>query len=144
MAVPYFVLYARDLVQSGYRLTDAVRAYALNLLLLPVNLAGVWKSVRPGLTGKKAPFGRTPKVADRTAVPASYLVSELVLIAVAAVVIAADCAAGRWAHAGFAVLNGGLLLYGFHEFIGTRATVEDLGLPESPAWHEGSQPTSPV
>jgi cellulose synthase (UDP-forming) len=60
-------LYGRDLTQCGYRWTDLARVYALNLLLLPVNLAGVILSLWQILTGRKAAFGRTPKIEGRTA-----------------------------------------------------------------------------
>ena len=40
-AIPYFLLYGRDLVRLGYSWADLPRVYALNLLLLPVILAGV-------------------------------------------------------------------------------------------------------
>jgi cellulose synthase (UDP-forming) len=66
-AVPYYYLYGRDLTQCGYRWTDLARVYALNLLLLPVNLAGVILSLWQILTGRKAAFGRTPKIEGRTA-----------------------------------------------------------------------------
>ena len=39
-AAPYYFLYGRDMAQAGYRLADLFRVYALNLLLLPVNLGG--------------------------------------------------------------------------------------------------------
>ncbi len=41
-ALPCFLLYGRDLVHLGYRAGDLLRVYALNLLLIPVNLAGVF------------------------------------------------------------------------------------------------------
>jgi len=40
-ALPYFFLYARDLRHVGYRKRDVVGVYALNLALVPINLAGV-------------------------------------------------------------------------------------------------------
>jgi cellulose synthase (UDP-forming) len=72
-ALPYFALYARDLSLIGRRRRDLLEVYALNLLLLPVNLGGVLTSIRQGLTGRRIPFGRTPKVSDRTAAPAGYI-----------------------------------------------------------------------
>lgn len=61
-AMPYYALYARDLWQSGYRHgADLLRVYALNLLLLPVNLGGVLRSLHQGFKGHKIPFRRTPK-----------------------------------------------------------------------------------
>src|SRR5439155_224299 len=55
-AAPYFFLYARDLVRAGYRYADLLRVYALNLMLIPVNLGGVLKSLEQALTGRKTPF----------------------------------------------------------------------------------------
>src|SRR5262249_36101637 len=69
MAAPYYYLYGRELRFSGYRWSDLLRVYAVNLLLLPVNLAGVLRSLQQGLTGRKAPFGRTPKIEQRTRTP---------------------------------------------------------------------------
>ena len=73
-ALPYYILYARDLRFAGYRRAgDLPMVYALNLLLLPVNLAGVAKSVQQAVTKRKTPFRRTPKVSDRTRTPAAYI-----------------------------------------------------------------------
>jgi hypothetical protein len=125
-ALPYFVLYGRDLIQMGYRKADVVRAYALNLLLLPVNLAGVYKSLHQAVAGVKTPFGRTPKVQDRTTVPASYLLAEFGLLMLAAILMLVDIAKARWLHALFALVNGGLLFYAIARFIGFKAVLEDL------------------
>lgn len=40
-----------------------------------VNLAGALKSIQQSVTGRKIPFARTPKVRNRTAAPALYVVS---------------------------------------------------------------------
>ena len=64
-ALPYFAAMARDLKRCGYKRTDILRIYGFNLILLPVNLAGVLKSLQQAVTGKKIPFARTPKVSNR-------------------------------------------------------------------------------
>src|SRR5262249_61711812 len=56
IAAPYYYLYGRDLRFAGYRWSDLLRVYAVNLLLLPVNLAGVLRSLPQGLTCRQAPF----------------------------------------------------------------------------------------
>ena len=61
-ALPYFIAMASDLKRCGYKRTDVLRIYGFNLILLPVNLAGVFKSMQQAVTGKKIPFARTPKV----------------------------------------------------------------------------------
>ena len=68
-ALPYYLLYGRDLVLAGYRWIDLFRVYALNLLLIPVNLGGVFKSLQQAVTRRTIPFSRTPKVAGRTTAP---------------------------------------------------------------------------
>jgi cellulose synthase (UDP-forming) len=128
-ASPYFVLYGWDLVQLGYRKADVVRAYALNLLLLPVNLAGVCKSLHQAVTGVKAPFGRTPKVRGRTAVPAAYLLAEFGVMILAAAMVVVDLGNARWSHALFGTVNLTLLAYAMIRFIGVAAVLEDLRVP---------------
>src|SRR5262249_47567317 len=44
-AVPYYGLYAADLRRAGYRYRDVLGVYALNLLLIPVSLGGVMRSL---------------------------------------------------------------------------------------------------
>lgn len=125
-ALPYFALYARDLIQIGYRTGDFARAYALNLLLLPVNLAGVLASLRQALTGRRDPFARTPKVADRTAVPRRHVAFLGALLVALTGVVLWDLAEHRWSHAGFSLVNGALLAYGLVRFVGVRQAIEDL------------------
>lgn len=97
-SVPYFALYARDLRLLGRRRRDLLGVYALNLLMLPVNLGGVVMSIRQGLTGQRIPFGRTPKVADRTAAPALYIALTGALLALWGTGAVIDCLAGRYLH----------------------------------------------
>jgi cellulose synthase (UDP-forming) len=125
-ALPYFALYARDLHQAGYRYRDVVAAYALNLLLVPTNLAGVAKSVVQVMRRTKTPFMRTPKVEGRTPAPRRYQVAAISMLAMSFATTAWDLAAGRYAHAGFAFLNGLLLAYAITVFIGWRSLLEDL------------------
>ena len=125
-AVPYFVLYGRDLVRMGYRWRDLAHVYALNLLLVPVNLGGVVKSIEQALTGNKIPFGRTPKVAKRTAAPPFYVLAEYALLVMSAFALARDVAAHRWVHALFTASNTAFLGFAIGSYIGWPATLEDL------------------
>jgi cellulose synthase (UDP-forming) len=72
-SLPYFLAYARDLLLSGYRYGDFFKVMALNILLVPVNLAGVLKSLEQAVTGEHIPFCRTPKVQGKTLVPFLYV-----------------------------------------------------------------------
>lgn len=127
-AVPYFGLYARDLVLAGYRATDVVRVYALTLLLIPVHLGGVVKSLQQAVTGRPVAFARTPKVRDRTPVPALYVVAILLLVVHWTVATTGDLGSDRNGRAIFTALNIGLLAYAVTRFLGWRAAVADLWL----------------
>ena len=130
--LPYMLLYVRDLVRIGYRGRDLLGVYAINLLLVPVHLGGVFKSIGQIITGKRTPFGRTPKVADRTAVPLLYLAATYGLLAFCALIVAIDLQNGNWWHALFAAVNGAILSYAILRFVGLRASFDDLRL----AWQE--------
>jgi hypothetical protein len=82
--------------------------------------------MRQAATGAKAPFVRTPKVADRTAVPAPYIVVLYALLGAILTAIAVDAVQERWLHAVFGLVNGTLLLYAVVRFIGVRESLEDL------------------
>lgn len=127
-ALPYFVLFTRDLYLCGYRLVDMLRVYALNLLLIPVNIGGVLKSIQQGVSGKKIPFGRTPKVSGRTAAPALYVLAGWLMLAHWVVGASGDFVDGNFNHAVFAVVNAMFLAYALVAFIGVRESVEDVRL----------------
>jgi len=127
-AAPYYFLYGRDLKQTGYRWSDLARIYALNLMLLPVNLAGVFDSARQILTGRKAPFARTPKIEGRTATPVGYLAFQGLAIVYLLASLARDILGGVWQHAVFSGLNLALFAYGFARFIGVREALADIRL----------------
>ncbi|HSW21834.1 MAG TPA: glycosyltransferase family 2 protein, partial [Burkholderiaceae bacterium] len=54
IVLPSFVAYGLDLQRCGYGWRDLLRVYTLNLMLLPVNLAGVLRSLRQIFTGRKS------------------------------------------------------------------------------------------
>lgn len=126
--LPYYLLYARDLRQCGYRASDVLRVYALNLLLIPVHLGGVALSLRQGWTGRKSPFGRTPKVKDRVVAPPLYLIAEYAILSQWLAGAVYEYVHGRPLHAGFALVNAGFLAYAVHRFIGVRESWRDLRL----------------
>jgi hypothetical protein len=117
-AVPYYALYTRDLRQSGYRAHDVLRVYALNLLLIPVNLSGAVASLYQAWTGQKTAFGRTPKTAGRTRVPPGYVVAEYVLLGQWLLGAVVEALQGQPLHALFALANAGFLTYAIVRFIG--------------------------
>lgn len=127
-ALPYFVAMANDLKRNGYKRTDLFRLYGFNLLLLPVNLSGVVKSVVQAIGGQKIAFARTPKVKDRTVAPLLFVVLPYLLIAWAGYTLARDLRDGSWVHAVFAGSNAVLTAYAVAAFVGIRHSVTDVVL----------------
>jgi cellulose synthase (UDP-forming) len=125
-AAPYYLLYAVDLRSIGYRWRDVLRVYALNLLLIPVNLGGVLRSVQQACTGRRSTFGRTPKVVGRTAVPAGYVLAEAGLLGWWTFGALMELEAGRRLNGLFALANATFLLYALVRFVGLREAWEDL------------------
>jgi cellulose synthase/poly-beta-1,6-N-acetylglucosamine synthase-like glycosyltransferase len=125
--LPLFLLYARDLRNAGHRYSDVFRVGALNFMLLPIIAAGVLKQFQQIFTGRKIPFGRTPKVHDRTSAPAIYYLAELALIAYYGSMIVAHVEQAREWQVAFGTFNTCLLIYALVRFIGLRALVEDVG-----------------
>jgi len=126
LALSYLVIYLLDLVRSGYRWHDVLRVYALNLLLIPVNLGGLLSSLRQTLTGRKPRFLRTPKVDERTPVPGVAVVAELGMLSfwfLFAVHLIVD---ERPAQALLVLLHVALLAYAITRYIGWRAAIGDL------------------
>lgn len=125
-AVPYYLIYARDLENCGYRWPDVFRMYSFNLLLIPVSIAGMLKSIRQAVTGQPSPFIRTPKVPGRTAAPITYT-----LITVLAMPWMVYVAVEGFIHSGYAFLvfgsvNIAALIYALTVFIGVRSGWEDI------------------
>ena len=125
-ALPYFYLYGRDLKSLGYKWKDLIRVYTLNLMLIPINLGGVLKSIEQGITKKKIPFVRTPKVENRTAASPLYIISTALILVYCFGVFTLDAIEVRWLHAAFSLMNGVFLTYAFAHFIGWREGLEDI------------------
>jgi cellulose synthase/poly-beta-1,6-N-acetylglucosamine synthase-like glycosyltransferase len=125
-ASPYQVLYGFDLKRAGYRWRDLPKIYSLNLMLLPVNLSGTVQTIRQMVTGRKAPFRRTPKVAGRTAVSASCLLGQYAILLMSLFGVGYDIVAQQYYHLVFSAVNSAAFLYGISRFVGWRNSVEDL------------------
>jgi cellulose synthase (UDP-forming) len=125
-ALPYYFLYARDLVKIGYSKSDILSVYALNLMLIPIHLGGAFMSLKQTITGKKGRFGRTPKVKERTRAPRHYVLSEVVLLIYCTSAGALDLLLVRLSHAIFSTVNIIVFLAIFTRFIGWKESKEDL------------------
>ncbi|MCL2516532.1 MAG: glycosyltransferase family 2 protein [Microbacteriaceae bacterium] len=124
-ALPYFLSMASDLRYNGYKRLDVVRIYGFNLIMLPVNLAGVLKSMQQAVTAKKIPFARTPKVKDRTATPLLYLLAPLVIILFSLFTLWRAWVLGNWGNAAFAALNAALSIWAMLSLIGVGPFLVD-------------------
>lgn len=128
IAAPYFISMAFDLHSCRYKWTDVFRIYGFNLILLPVNLAGVLTSLGQGLTGHKIPFARTPKVKNRTVTPVRFIVLPLLIILFSLITFASDFRAGNYGNAAFALFNATLATWAFVSYIGIRNAIIDIWL----------------
>ncbi|ASD21699.1 glycosyltransferase [Cryobacterium sp. LW097] len=154
-AVPYFLAMGSDLRSCGYKFSDILRIYGFNLILLPVNLAGVLKSMQQAVTSKKIPFARTPKVRNRTAAPLLFVVVPYVIVAFSALTLWRDVSQGNWGNALFAGFNALLAVFAIAAYIGLWNSIVDvwLGLtqwmfveraPRRSVAVEAPQPLEPV
>lgn len=125
----YFAVYAESLKEFGYRRRDLFQVWALNLLLIPVNLAGASKSVQQAVSHQRVPFSRTPKVGHRTATPAWLILWLIGLTAICAgSAIFEILKNGPSFDAVFAAVNGFIFYYGISVFIEWTNAWEDLRL----------------
>jgi cellulose synthase/poly-beta-1,6-N-acetylglucosamine synthase-like glycosyltransferase len=125
-ALPYYILSARDLRFCGYSWLDVTRVYALMLMLIPVNSAGVLRSVQQMFTDQKAAFCRTPKVENRTSIPLSHLALQLALFAAIVAGVVNNFLQHNYYAALMCELNAAFLLYGFSVLIGFGHAWNDL------------------
>ncbi|MET4782358.1 glycosyltransferase family 2 protein [Glaciihabitans sp. UYNi722] len=125
-ALPYFLAMASDLRSTGYKASDVLRIYGFNLILLPVNLAGVLKSLQQAITGKKIPFARTPKVKNHTAAPVWYIVAPYLIVAFSLFTLWRDIVEQNWGNAAFAAFNAILASWAILSYIGIVNSIVDV------------------
>lgn len=127
-ALPYFAAMASDLRYCGYKRSDVLRIYGFNLILLPVNLAGVLKSMQQALTGKKIPFARTPKVKNRTVSPMLYVITPLLIVGFSIFTLLRDIESHNWGNAAFAGFNAIVASWAIIAYIGLGDSLVDIWL----------------
>jgi cellulose synthase/poly-beta-1,6-N-acetylglucosamine synthase-like glycosyltransferase len=127
-AIPYFIAMASDLKYNGYKYSDIFHIYGFNLIMLPVNLAGVLKSLEQILTDKKIPFARTPKVKDRTQASVQYTLIPVMIVAFSIFTVYRNVVAQNWGNAIFAGFNSALASWAILSYIGISNLLTDT-------WH---------
>jgi cellulose synthase/poly-beta-1,6-N-acetylglucosamine synthase-like glycosyltransferase len=105
IAFAYYFLYGRDLHQIGYKASDTLRIYALNLMLVPVNISGIIMSIRQMVLQRKIPFSRTPKVGSRIVAPRFYLALLFLFPLSFALLAISDTIIHNWFHGAFSLIN---------------------------------------
>jgi hypothetical protein len=113
-------------VLAGFQWRDLPRVYALNILLMPANLAGTLHSLRQAITGRLISFKRTPKIVDRTPTPIVHLLAVYGICLYCLWCFVADAIDGRYTHAAFSLFNGVAATYGTIVFVGLRGSWADL------------------
>jgi cellulose synthase (UDP-forming) len=124
--LPYFIIYGLDLKRNGYRFGDLFAVSSLNLILMPVNFSGILASISQLLTGRKAAFSRTPKVAGRTSTRARYVLFNLIMLSVLGWYVASGLFAGDVLGSLVPGVSLSLYAYGIYRFIGPVAGAADL------------------
>lgn len=94
----------------------------------PPRLAGVLKSLQQALSGEKIPFARTPKVRDRTAAPALYVIVPYLIVLYSVITAWRSYHHSDWGNLAFAVFSAVLAAGAIRAYIGLRNSVVDLGL----------------
>lgn len=125
-AAPYFIAMAMDLKYCRYKYSDIFRIYGFNLILLPVNIAGTFKSIQQAVTTKKIPFARTPKVKNRTATGWLYLVAPLLIVAFSLFTLWRNIEGENWGNAAFAGFNAFTASWAIVAYIGLKNMATDL------------------
>ncbi|MDQ1248723.1 MAG: hypothetical protein QG597_3096 [Actinomycetota bacterium] len=127
-ALPYFAAMASDFRRVGYKRSDMLRSYGFNLILLPVNLAGVIKSMQQAASKSKTAFARTPKINSRTAAPATYVLAIYLILGISAYTLAQDYITRNWTNGLFAGVNTLLTSYALLMFVGVRNSLVDIAV----------------
>ncbi|MFZ1626471.1 MAG: glycosyltransferase family 2 protein [Candidatus Moraniibacteriota bacterium] len=143
-ATPYFIAMAIDLRNCRYKYSDVIRIYGFNLILLPVNIAGTFKSIEQALTTKKTPFARTPKVKDRTVAGIPYVVSPLLIVGFSLFTLWHNIEARNWGNAAFAGFNSFASLWAIVSYIGIRNLFIDVWLGLVELLYVDAVPKSPL
>ncbi len=124
--VPYFALYMLDLRRLGYQARDLFGVCALNLMLLPVNFAGILASIVQIVTGRKGSFMRTPKVSRRTYVPPYALLFNLGVLMLMLGYATRAVMYGEYSGAVIPVVNIMLYSYGLVRYVGILDSIGDM------------------
>lgn len=127
--LPYFALYMLDLRRLGYRAKDLFGVCALNLMLLPVNFAGILTSIFQLATGRKGSFIRTPKVSLRTNVPSYALVFNLGVLVLMLVYATKAFVTGELSGGAIPVMN--LMLFSLNIMLYSYGLVRFVGVLDS-------------
>jgi hypothetical protein len=127
-ALPYFAAMSSDLKRCGYKRMDIFRVYGFNLILLPVNLAGVIKSIQQAITGRRIPFARTPKVANRTATPLMFAFTPFLIIGWSVWTAWRGYQNGFWGNFVFGAFNATTAAYALVTLVGVRFALVDVWL----------------
>lgn len=127
-AIPYFIAMAMDLKYCRYNYSDIIRIYGFNLILLPVNIAGTFKSLEQALSTKKTPFARTPKVKDRTSAALPYVLSPLFIVGFSVFTLWRNIQGENWGNAAFAGFNAFAATWAIFSYIGIKNMLVDIWL----------------
>ena len=107
----YALVYGADLIRMGFGFRDLPRVYAINLMMIPINLGGAAKSLHQAWTREKTPFLRTPKIRGRTSAPFLYIAAQYGLMLFCMFVGILAMGYGKTGHAVWALVNALVFVY---------------------------------
>lgn len=126
--LPYFLLYMADLKRMGYRWWDLFGVSSINLILLPVNLAGIVASIWQMLGGRRHQFMRTPKLPSRSFIPPYAFLFNLAILMLMVGYVFSGLRDDKLMGTIIPTLNIVFYTYGTYRFVGIRDGFSDLGL----------------
>ncbi|WP_150306491.1 glycosyltransferase family 2 protein [Planctomonas psychrotolerans] len=128
LALPYFLSRGADLRRCGHRYSTALWVYALQLVLLPMNLAGAFRSVRQAITNTRSSAPVATSAQGRTVTPIAYVLVPVALLVLLSARLLVDVTRGHWGDAAFGAFHVVLLLVAGIAFLGVRNSIVDIGV----------------
>jgi cellulose synthase/poly-beta-1,6-N-acetylglucosamine synthase-like glycosyltransferase len=125
-ALAYALMYARDLAYGGYRWSDALRVYALQLLLIPLHLGTALSVLHRTWTDRTPALPGADDGPERDATSPWYHLAVFGLVVFWFTGAAIDLTSRHWLHGVIGAVNAAFLLYAAAGYVGFRAGLDDL------------------
>ena len=119
-------LYLRDIKNIEHKLSDFLKIYALNLILIPINVGGFVKSIKQVISGQKNTFITTPKFKNITFAPILFILLEYGLWVYSGIAIFYYIWKQLWFSASYSFFNFICLTYAIPNYIGVPVILQKI------------------